>query len=66
MKLTVQDRIDPPEAILIKPGVRLWADTDSDNRIINLVIETQQGHQLIEVKHGKLCQALKKVEDAIN
>lgn len=65
MKIKFQERTEPPEALEIKKGVRIWADTDSDNRIMNLVVEFKKGHQLIQVKNGKLCNALKKLKAVI-
>ena len=65
MKIKFQERTEPPEAIELRPGIKIWADTDSDNRIINLVVEYKTGHQIFPVKNGKLCAALSKLKKCI-
>ncbi len=65
MKLKVSSGPTPQEPMTLRKGVKVWADTDSENRIINLVAEHKGKHTLVQVKNGKLCSALKKLVAAI-
>lgn len=66
MKVLVTEKQEPGEPMALRPGLKVWADVDSDNRIINLVIETKKSHKLIQVaKVGGLDKAFKLLKQYV-